>query len=384
MSQRVVSAKRDDIRRILRQWLDAGKYKSGDRLPPESELVRQLGCSRGTLREAVALLIHEGLLSSVRGSGTYVANTKSRRLTFAVVLHVLGAADVAALIQDSEHITIPLLDAIVAEANKHNAQVLLYVDNSDTVRERYNLLDLIDRQVDGAIVFYIGNAENVDCLGKIQDAGIPLVLVDRYTDQIDVEYVVTDNFKGAYDAVNAILELGLDNIYYVSTTEHATSVRDRLVGFTQAVNDHGLPCNIVMVNVPWAAGINIEMNVHKCILKSLEAAKKPLAILSVNAGLSRFVGAAVEDLGIPHDQFVLGHFDHPAYDSIPDFCTIEVAQPLRETGEKCVQILVDKTKGSNERFHVTMAPNIIVNNRSALVTMPHAESLEVSAMEGGD
>ncbi|MCE5200374.1 GntR family transcriptional regulator, partial [bacterium] len=33
------------------ELLKSGQYKSGERLPPESELVKVLGCCRGTVRE---------------------------------------------------------------------------------------------------------------------------------------------------------------------------------------------------------------------------------------------------------------------------------------------------------------------------------------------
>ncbi|MCR6630836.1 MAG: FCD domain-containing protein [Magnetospirillum sp.] len=44
----------------------------GGRIPPEAELVRQLGVSRNTLREAVRCLAHAGMLEVRQGDGTYV------------------------------------------------------------------------------------------------------------------------------------------------------------------------------------------------------------------------------------------------------------------------------------------------------------------------
>ena len=50
----------------------AGAYPAGLRLPPEVALSRELGCGRGTLREALKLLTSMGLVSSRRGSGVLV------------------------------------------------------------------------------------------------------------------------------------------------------------------------------------------------------------------------------------------------------------------------------------------------------------------------
>ena len=50
-------------RRIVR-----GELKAGDALPPETELMRQFGISRPTLREALRILEAEGLISVRRGA----------------------------------------------------------------------------------------------------------------------------------------------------------------------------------------------------------------------------------------------------------------------------------------------------------------------------
>lgn len=56
----------------LRARIAAGDWPLGGRIPPEAELVRQLGISRNTLREAVRCLAHAGMLEVRQGDGTYV------------------------------------------------------------------------------------------------------------------------------------------------------------------------------------------------------------------------------------------------------------------------------------------------------------------------
>lgn len=48
-------------------------YKYGEKLPNENELSESLGISRTTLREAIRILVAEGLLEVKRGRGTFVA-----------------------------------------------------------------------------------------------------------------------------------------------------------------------------------------------------------------------------------------------------------------------------------------------------------------------
>ncbi|USG63936.1 FadR family transcriptional regulator [Brevibacillus ruminantium] len=50
----------------------SGAWPVGTRIPPEPELVQQLGVSRNTIREAVRALVHSGMLETRQGDGTYV------------------------------------------------------------------------------------------------------------------------------------------------------------------------------------------------------------------------------------------------------------------------------------------------------------------------
>lgn len=56
----------------LRAQIADGAWEVGTRLPAEPELAAALGVGRSTVREAVRVLVHAGLLETRQGSGTYV------------------------------------------------------------------------------------------------------------------------------------------------------------------------------------------------------------------------------------------------------------------------------------------------------------------------
>jgi DNA-binding FadR family transcriptional regulator len=56
----------------IRDWLLAGDYVPGQRLPPERDLALRLGVSRGTVREAIRQLAAVQIVESRHGSGTFV------------------------------------------------------------------------------------------------------------------------------------------------------------------------------------------------------------------------------------------------------------------------------------------------------------------------
>jgi GntR family transcriptional regulator len=59
---------------ILRGKISRGEWKSGDMIPPESELIEQYGVSRSTVRQVLDILVNEGLVYRERGRGSFVTH----------------------------------------------------------------------------------------------------------------------------------------------------------------------------------------------------------------------------------------------------------------------------------------------------------------------
>jgi DNA-binding GntR family transcriptional regulator len=63
---------------LLKQEIAAGPHPASGRLPSEHELMRRFGISRVTVRQAVDLLIKEGLVVRKQGKGTYLGGSTVR------------------------------------------------------------------------------------------------------------------------------------------------------------------------------------------------------------------------------------------------------------------------------------------------------------------
>src|SRR5215471_20175303 len=62
------------VQHTISQRISRGEYAPGSQLPSESELSRELGVSRVTVREALRVLAQENLLVKIQGRGTFVAD----------------------------------------------------------------------------------------------------------------------------------------------------------------------------------------------------------------------------------------------------------------------------------------------------------------------
>jgi DNA-binding FadR family transcriptional regulator len=68
----------------IRADILAGRWSVGDKLPNEATLSTTLSVSRGTIREAVRVLVSQGYLETRQGSGTYVRSTVDATRSFSM------------------------------------------------------------------------------------------------------------------------------------------------------------------------------------------------------------------------------------------------------------------------------------------------------------
>lgn len=79
----------------LRESMRSGALKPGDPIPPESQLCHLFSVSRTTVRQALASLVFEGLITRHRGRGSFVAEPRLEHskpfLSFEEEMRVQGA-----------------------------------------------------------------------------------------------------------------------------------------------------------------------------------------------------------------------------------------------------------------------------------------------------
>ncbi|MFE6102984.1 FadR/GntR family transcriptional regulator [Streptomyces laurentii] len=137
----------DSVVGQLRAQLTDGEWAVGDRIPTEHELAQLLGVGRNTVREAVRVLVHAGLLESRQGNGTFVRSTADPAAVLNSVRHA-GARDV-----------LELRAALEAEAARLAA---VRRDTHDLLRLRAALATLReegDRDADADLAFHLAVVE---------------------------------------------------------------------------------------------------------------------------------------------------------------------------------------------------------------------------------
>lgn len=220
------------IRKQILALIKANVLKQDSVLPPETEMAARCKVSRAVIRQALSALANEGYIHRIRGKGTFVLDRSKNRNKNK--LKVIGLTT-----PHLEDTIIHLLTHIVRgaeeEAREEGFNLIISNDADDKRLEREHIEKLVERGVDGLIITYIGERENIDCLKKLKEENVPFVLIDRYTPYLETDYVTTNNFLGAYLATKKLIELNHRKVIHITSDEDCSSVNDRISGFKKAV-----------------------------------------------------------------------------------------------------------------------------------------------------
>ncbi|ERH21211.1 putative trehalose operon repressor [Actinomyces johnsonii F0542] len=80
----VAQAKYDQIFQTLHERIESGTYRFLELLPSENALAEEFGCTRNTVRKALALLVTQGYVQTMQGRGIQVISRSRATSTFLV------------------------------------------------------------------------------------------------------------------------------------------------------------------------------------------------------------------------------------------------------------------------------------------------------------
>lgn len=221
--------------------IQTGHYRVGDRLPSENELATYFGLSRQTVRQALAQLADQGLISRRQGSGSIVIPTvsdfASRQCSYtaAVITTYIG-----------EYIFPDIMRGIEQVLSLNQYAPLISATRNRVDSERRILLNCLDRLPDGLIVEGTKTAlpnPNIDLYQKLYDLGVPVVFINGfYPDLPEPIFVVADDRQGGRDATSLLIRKGHTQIGGVFKSDDIQGHR-RYAGFIQAMREAGVALN---------------------------------------------------------------------------------------------------------------------------------------------
>ena len=212
---------------------------------------------------------------------------------------------------------------------------------------------VLAHNVDGIIVAPVTGGD--DAIRKALDAKVPVVLLDRDVDGLQgVGKVLLDDEAAGRMSAELLLEKGLKKVEMISYTLGISSLSEREAGYRKAMMDHDLYQNAKVHYTTYGkADSDVETIIREAVDRGVEAFFLPTYSLSAT------VLAVMKKLGIrtPDDLAIVG-FDESDIYSLYATTVTHIVQPLKELGEKSVEVLTSMIQGNPEE-RIILKPEII-------------------------
>lgn len=242
---------------------------------------------------------------------------------------------------------------------------LIVCNTNEDVEMEIAQVELLRRKgVDGFIIMPVGTQHS-----HIDDLVLnnkPLVLLDRNIDVLDVSCIIVDNYKGAYEAVDYMINRGHKRIAIIQGLQNTYTNNERVRGYKDALAD-----NHICIDDELILGDDFRSeNGYYSTIKLLELENPPTAIFAFSDLITLGTLQAVSEkkLKIPDDLSIL------AFDDI-DFAPYLIApltvvqQPRESMGEEAVKLLIDKMNSKSEykAQKILLEPKLIIRESVKMI-----------------
>lgn len=161
------------------------------------------------------------------------------------------------------------------------------------------------RSVDG-IVFASATLDS-RVVDDFAARGIPITLLNRDIDGVDVDRVVSENLEGGRLAANTLVKLGHRRIALIAGPSNTSTGRDREAGFRAELAQHGLELDSALVR----SGEYSHQSGYQWCLELLRLDEPPTAIFCGNDVIAFGALDASHRMGliVPDDLSIIGYDD---------------------------------------------------------------------------
>ncbi len=214
---------------------------------------------------------------------------------------------------------------------------LIVNTDNDPQREHAQIELLRSRQVEGLIVA----TALIDhpLLGRLQREGVPMVMVNRRPDGIDVPSITPDDAAGIELAVAHLVDLGHTRIGHLAGPATTSTGVERRKAFLNAARDRGLDADpaLVITCESWT-----EESGAVALRQLLASRPDVTAVVAGNDLIALGCYDVFAERGIvcPRDISVVGFNDMPFLDKLaPPLTTISI--PHQQIGAEAARMLLD-------------------------------------------
>lgn len=337
------------------------------------DIARELGISPSTVSRA--LKDHPDISSKTKEAVNALADKLNYQPNVvALNLRQKKTFTIGVIIPELVHFFFStVISGIEDVAYQAGYSVILAQSNESYEREKTDIKALFNSRVDGLLMSISRETKTFDHIESIIAKGIPVVFYDRTFNTTQCSNVLVDDYVGAKEAVNHLIDQGYKKIAFLEGSPGLIITADRKRGYEDALREHGLEIK--------------EAFVQECLTGSLEEGKRatkkllamtnpPDAIFTANDPLAVGAMQSIKEAGlkIPQDVGVVG-FSNWSYGSLLEPSLTTVDQPGFEMGQEAARLLIrqielaDKNQGDPQPETRVLKTRLIVRD-SSIRNMP--------------
>ncbi len=244
------------------------------------------------------------------------------------------------------HFFTTVIRGIEKYANAKGYNVIVCSSDESFDREVINMEMLANGSIDGFIMSLSSETQaknDYNHLKEVTEQGIPVVLFDRVTNEVECDKVIIDDQLGAYMAAKKMIDQGRRKIAIITTADYLSVSKARTEGYKKALAEHGLEIDETRIlKLP-------SMEPDEELIKEFFEKTDIDAVLCVNEifAVSSMRMVQKKGLVIPDDMSFIGFTD--GFLSLYAYPSLTViAQHGQKMGEISAQMLIDKVESEAE------------------------------------
>jgi LacI family transcriptional regulator len=265
----------------------------------------------------------------------------------------------------NRHFFSSVISGIEEVAYNSGYTVTISQSNDNYRKEVHIAHSLFSNRVDGLIVSIGMETLDTTHLKLFVEKNIPLVFFDRDAEDIHVNKIVVDDFKGGYIATRHLIEQGYKRIAHIGGPVNLRIYKNRLEGYLAALQEALIPIDesiIIHNSLTRDAGT-------AAIAALMDNPVPPDAVFCANdtSALSVILWMEKKKIKVPDDFGVVGFSNEPFSEVVtPSISTIK--QPGFEMGKKASELLIKQINGEvrSEEFHTIVMPTELIARSSSL------------------
>lgn len=228
----------------------------------------------------------------------------------------------------------------------HGYNVLTCISNESIQKETHVLDILSNGTIDGFILAMSEQAQKEGEYGHFKQIiaeGTPIVMFDRFTEEIDCDKVIVDDYEAALNAVAHFVKTGCKRIALVTAESNLSVMKIRAKGYRDAMDKAGLQADDSLEIL-----CSNEQEFDLRIAEMLDKVR-PDAIFALDehASVTTMKQALQRGYRIPEELSVIGFADGLwSRRMTPSLATISQHGP--QIGEAATQLLIERLTSTEE------------------------------------